>query len=327
MRDLTVPLFTTSTEHPGPSANNKNPPDSLTISGSNASPSSGANNSANTDSTFKNTRDWLPSWFQRSAWSLEELLEDPMRLARRECYYVYYEIQPSGRLVQQVFCRGTTLKVDILTCLQAWTVYDEELQCRVHRGFRDQADRVLADLVPLLAPPHHARATVELAGHSLGGAVAALVAGKLRHRGYRVVRLTTVGEPAYVASYRDAEQLRQLLPEDHLRVENDRDFVPFLPPTAIHVGDKLWFPNFDSLLSSYWNKKKAYMTEPPPRFVTDSPEHRWTESFWLNFAVPEIFLAKGMPHRIPSYLDSLFLLQVLPTNAYREGNGNSKGSE
>ena len=145
MRDLTVPLFTTSTEHPGPSANNKNPPDSLTISGSNASPSSGANNSANTDSTFKNTRDWLPSWFQRSAWSLEELLEDPMRLARRECYYVYYEIQPSGRLVQQVFCRGTTLKVDILTCLQAWTVYDEELQCRVHRGFRDQADRVLAD--------------------------------------------------------------------------------------------------------------------------------------------------------------------------------------
>ena len=333
VRDVTVPLFFGTEPPPNEDSMTNSTRTSISNAGTTPSPVGNANHTdapSEHPSTAWNYGDWFP----HPAWSLETLLEDPMRLARRECYYLYYEIQPTGRHVQQVFCRGTTLGVDLLTCLQAWTVYDEELQCRVHRGFRDQADRVVADLLPLLAPPQqNDRATVELAGHSLGGAVAAIVAGKLRQRGYRVVRLTTVGEPAYVATYRDAQQLRQLLPADHLRIENDRDFVPFLPPAAIHVGDKLWFPNFDSLLSSIIGRvsKDADTTAssqppPPPRFVTDSPEHRWTESFWLNFCVPEILLANGKPHRIPSYLERLDALLTPTSSTDQEGNDNSGSS-
>ena len=103
------------------------------------------------------------------------------------------------------------------------------------------------------------------------GIVAAILAVKLRQRGYRVVRLTTVGEPAYVNSVKDADILRDRLPADHLRVEDDRDFVPFLPPFGAHVGDKLWLPEASA-----------------PRFVANTPEHRWTDSFWINFRVPEL---------------------------------------
>ena len=290
VRDLTVPLFgSDKSDLDGNSiVLKKHATDDKTDSNNKDSPT------LNTWKLF----DWFFNSINVHSW--EELWLDPMRLARRECYYLYYEIEPTGRHVQQIFCRGTTLGVDILTCLQAWTVYDEELKCRVHRGFRGQADRVVNDLLPLLAPPHDFRATVELAGHSLGGAVATLVSGKLRQRGYNVVRLTTVGEPAYVASYDDAKQLRQLLPADHLRVENDRDFVPFLPPTAAHVGDKLWFPNFYSHSTT-----SLPLPLPPPRYVVDSPECWWTESFWLNFCAPEILTANGKPHRIPTYLARL----------------------
>lgn len=228
--------------------------------------------------------------------SLDRFIDDPMRLARRECYYLYYELEATGRIKQQIFCRGTTLNVDILTCLQSKMVYDEELECRVHKGFRDQADRVLQDVMPLLAYPGERRATVELCGHSLGGAVAGLLSARLKKRGYNVIRVTTIGEPAYVYSSQDASQLRKLQPKDLLRIENDTDFVPFLPPFGEHVGDKLW------LLSKAGGGQA--------RYVEDNDEDEWTDSFWINFRVPEILLANGVSHRVPSYLERLAAIQA-----------------
>lgn len=97
---------------------------------------------------------------------LEDIVGDPMRRARRECYYLYYERTPSAEIKQQIFCRGTTLAIDILTCLQAWYVYDEELDARLHIGFRNHADRLIQDVVPMLVKDK--RATIQVNGHSLG---------------------------------------------------------------------------------------------------------------------------------------------------------------
>lgn len=130
---------------------------------------------------------------------------------RRECYYLYYEIHSNGETRQQLFCRGTTLLADVLTCLQTWFVYDEELGCRVHHGFNQHANRIVEDVMPLLVPPpptinngttaetmgRNYAATVEVCGHSLGGAVAMLVAIKLRKRGYFVTRVTSLAGPRF----------------------------------------------------------------------------------------------------------------------------------
>ena len=119
---------------------------------------------------------------------------------QRECYYLYYEIHTNGMIQQQIFCRGTTLLADVITCLQTWFVYDEELGCRVHYGFNQHANRIVEDVLPLLVPPTDKSgvgATVEVCGHSLGGAVAMLVSIKLRKRGYFVTRVTSIAGPRF----------------------------------------------------------------------------------------------------------------------------------
>lgn len=89
--------------------------------------------------------------------------------SQRECYYLYYEIKPNGHTLHQIFCRGTTISEDVYTCLQSRLVYDDELGIHVHSGFRDHANRLVKDVVPLLGPTNTVRSTVEVSGHSLGG--------------------------------------------------------------------------------------------------------------------------------------------------------------
>ena len=86
-------------------------------------------------------------------------------LWQRECYYLYYELRPNGETRPQIFCRGTTLYADMKTCVNAKMVYDKELGCWLHAGFLSHADRLLRDVLPLLAPTSNRRATVEVCGH------------------------------------------------------------------------------------------------------------------------------------------------------------------
>ena len=225
-------------------------------------------------------------WGEEEEWSLQEIVEDPTRLNRRECYYMYYELSATGRVKQEIFCRGTTIWADLLTCLEAWMVYDEELDCRVHRGFRNQADRILRDLEPLLANRDDRRATINVCGHSLGAAVAFILAAKLRQRGYRVSQLTAIGLPRFCASPSDAAHIETLLPVDTVRVAHEFDFVSFLPPFGSFSGKKLWIVDDEPRLLS---------------FDTDW----WSDKVWFNFLAWEILSANGVPHRIPTYLNAL----------------------
>jgi hypothetical protein len=218
--------------------------------------------------------------------SLEELVLDPMRLARRECYYLYYELRGNGHLHQEIFCRGTTLWVDIFTCLQVWMVHDDELECKVHHGFRSHANRLLQDLQPLLAKDQ--RATISISGHSLGGSVAYILAIKLRKRGFNVVRVRAFGSPRFIGAH-GLDTVNSLLPQDNLRVEDDNDFVAYLPPFGQHVGSKLWFPQHHLA-----------------RYVSWTSNHWWADSFWVNFRPWEIARNKGKSHRVvPNYVQQL----------------------
>lgn len=211
--------------------------------------------------------------------------EDPTALARRECYYLYYEVKGDGQVRQQIFCRGTTLQVDILTCLQFWWVYDDDLNARVHRGFRNHANHVLRDVLPLLAPPSDKRATIEVCGHSLGGAVAFLLATKLKLLGYNVVKLTTVAAPRF-CNASSVHVLKTLIPKDTLRIEDDVDMVPFLPPFGHSLGDKLWL-----------------VDKGPARFVPYSVA--WTDSFLVNFRIGKVLSSFYQHHRVGSYIRQL----------------------
>lgn len=61
-------------------------------------------------------------------------------------------------------------------------MFDEECGCVFHAGFKEVADAVVEDLEQFLEPG----AEVKIAGHSLGGAAAVIVAAKLKLRGHKV---------------------------------------------------------------------------------------------------------------------------------------------
>ncbi|KAG7355109.1 lipase class 3 [Nitzschia inconspicua] len=221
--------------------------------------------------------------------TLEDLANP--NLARRECYYLYYEIKPNGEIKHDIFCRGTTLSIDIWTSLTTWMEYDQQLDCRVHMGFNRQATHILEDILPLMAPPGP-RTTVRVSGHSLGGAVAYLLAAKLKLKGYRVTEVTGVEAPRVCASREAAEKLQLLLPNDTLRIENDTDPVPLLPPFGHCVGNKLYL--VDSI------GKAAYLT------TNDTVQDKsWTDSVFINARLWEIVSSRGQTHRIRYILPQL----------------------
>ncbi len=61
-------------------------------------------------------------------------------------------------------------------------MFDAECGCVFHAGFKEVADVVVDDLERFLEPG----AEVKVAGHSLGGAAAVIVAAKLKLRGHNV---------------------------------------------------------------------------------------------------------------------------------------------
>ncbi|KAK5173649.1 uncharacterized protein LTR77_002330 [Saxophila tyrrhenica] len=123
--------------------------------------------------------------------------------------------------------------------------------CTVHMGFHsawlNTKDKILSDLLQqLLIHPDH---QLNLVGHSLGGAVAALAALELKGRGYDPI-VTTFGEPRIgnkgLTKYLDDRFNLSVSTENDLHLKYRRithidDPVPLLPLTewgfAMHAGE------------------------------------------------------------------------------------------
>eukprot|EP00814_Leptocylindrus_danicus_P006985 CAMPEP_0116010790 /NCGR_PEP_ID=MMETSP0321-20121206/4200_1 /TAXON_ID=163516 /ORGANISM="Leptocylindrus danicus var. danicus, Strain B650" /LENGTH=466 /DNA_ID=CAMNT_0003479935 /DNA_START=2352 /DNA_END=3752 /DNA_ORIENTATION=+ len=241
---------------------------------------------------------------RRNTVSSSKSTSEPLSLRElntRECYYLYYEVLGNGQIVQQIFCRGTTLRDDVGQCIKSIYLYDSELGCNIHLGFREHAERLLRDVEPLLMRSNDIRGTIELSGHSLGGAVALIVALKLRKRGYNVTKVTTVGAPKLC----DAEAVKTLepmLPPDVLRVEYDRDIITFLPPTGCHLGDKLLFTS-DTATDEEETSSSTSAARYLPSSLVES--EKWTESFFLNCYLFETFTNMPNAHRVMTYVEHL----------------------
>lgn len=146
---------------------------------------------------------------------------------RRESFYIYYEIDPHGNRKQEVFVRGTAITSDVFHDVCYGKEFDKETGQYFHRGFLLKADSVLADLESLLDE----RATLYVAGHSLGGAVAAIIAWKLHARGYTISEVMSFGGPKFCTVRSPPFKLSS--------IAHECDPIPALPPdgpTALFRG-------------------------------------------------------------------------------------------
>lgn len=104
---------------------------------------------------------------------------------------------------------------------------------KVHRGFAKVADSVLADVSSTTALYSGARKPVFVCGHSLGGALATLVAFRLTEKIANVRGLYTYGSPRVGdKDFRKAFEAKRLV---YGRWVNDRDPAPILPPQWLHL--------------------------------------------------------------------------------------------
>lgn len=146
-------------------------------------------------------------------------------------YFVHVGHLPGEehRRVHHIAIRGTVSLADLSIDLKIRQVFDEECGCLFHAGFKEVADVVADDVVQFLEDG----AKVKIAGHSLGGAVAIIVAAKLRLRGYDVEKVMTFGAPM-VTDAAGAALLRDFLPV--MRVTHERDPIPLTPLSRAKVS-------------------------------------------------------------------------------------------
>jgi len=137
----------------------------------------------------------------------------------------YFLEQDDRAKVQYIAIRGTANKRNLIEDIELRIREDLALAIPVHIGFDATARTLYADMQPYLKKNYRTYIT----GHSLGGAVAALLAIHMVDDGYKVDRVVTFGQPKFTTT--DGVQKLGFL--TLTRVVDENDVIPMLPPTTI----------------------------------------------------------------------------------------------
>ncbi len=137
---------------------------------------------------------------------------------------------------QTIAVRGTANIENALVDLTLKLVPDKTTNLVLHRGFSNAARQVYSKLKPFLKKGYRINTT----GHSLGGAVALILAALLDRDGFKAIQIITFGQPK-VTNFHGAASLQSL---DIIRVVTQKDIVPLVP-----FFDPLEFNNLDI----YWH--------------------------------------------------------------------------
>lgn len=130
-----------------------------------------------------------------------------------------------ARRVHWVAARGTMNFHNVLIDAESIARSDAKAGVRLHRGFEKYADAAYASVRPLLQPGYR----VNLTGHSLGGAAAAILMMYLRADGVQIGEVVTFGQPKVT----DAHGVARYAGAPITRVVDCRDPIPLTPPHGL----------------------------------------------------------------------------------------------
>ena len=139
-----------------------------------------------------------------------------------ELAVTYYLLRSDKDKSQVVVVRGTSNIENTLLNMDVKLVTDAHAGVRLHRGFSLAAEKIYRKIKPQLKSDY----TVNVTGHSLGGAVALILAMYLDLDRFDVMRAVTFGQPK-VTNIAGAERFGHL---NILRVVAPDDPVPLVPP-------------------------------------------------------------------------------------------------
>lgn len=148
---------------------------------------------------------------------------DTIRVATPGGRDVQYFIERDDKAkVQYLVVRGTMDDTTLKEDFDAKVRDDRTTKIPVHTGFDQDARAIWTDAQPYLKKGYQ----TYLVGHSLGGAVAAILGIYMFEDGYKVAKIYTYGQPRFTT----ASGVKQLGFLPLMRVVDENDVVPLLPP-------------------------------------------------------------------------------------------------
>lgn len=134
---------------------------------------------------------------------------------------LYYVQTDHAQKTHLVVVRGTVDDTNWKLDMDTHGAFDKKAGVLVHRGFHKVARVIYADVRGRLKPSYRTYFT----GHSLGGAVAAILATYFDRDGYSIGGVYTFGQPKFT----NAEGVRRYVYMPVLRVVYQNDAVAMLP--------------------------------------------------------------------------------------------------
>ena len=159
-----------------------------------------------------------------------------------------------------VSCRGTepTKFSDILADLKTIPVRHPRAG-RVHQGFKEYTDLVFDEIIAHVKKVRKKNENVFVVGHSLGGAMAVLVAEGLSHAGIPIKELRTFGQPR-VGNAKFRRHLEGCDIGRYVRYVNNNDIVTSVPPSLFGFthGGNLHYINYHGNIRNFtvWQRVK-----------------------------------------------------------------------
>lgn len=193
-----------------------------------------------------------------------------------------------------IVIRGTSNFKNAMQDLKFDKDKSNRLGCKVHSGFHKAAEMIFDDLASKMLDKKY---TINVTGHSLGGAEALIVGAYCDQAKMNLSKIITFGQPK--AFDRDGMAKWGHLPLT--RVVNETDIVPLVPPVEMMYMFKRYV-HFGELIKLCNDDMYCFLEQAQAR-------NNGVNSFWLNaakegFSMWEMF--KDMPdHFMDSYLENI----------------------
>lgn len=163
----------------------------------------------------------------------------------------YFLSEKNG--IQTIAIRGTDNLENAMMDLDLELKPDTKLNIKLHQGFGSGAKAVYEDIQPFLQKNQ----PIHITGHSLGGAIAVVLAMYLEKDDYKVSQIITFGQPK-VTNVTGATKFADL---PLTRVVTLNDIVPLVPPISpMQIKD----------LDIYWHMGKEIILEGDKKYAETS---------------------------------------------------------
>ncbi|NLQ18628.1 lipase family protein [Marinomonas sp. M1K-6] len=191
---------------------------------------------------------------------------------------------------QTIAIRGTANLENAMLDLDLELKPDAQLDIKLHQGFASGAKAVYADIKPFLSKQQ----TVQITGHSLGGAIAVILALYMQQDGYQISQVVTFGQPK-VTNVTGAKKFTDL---PLTRIVTAQDIVPLVPPISpMQIRD----------LDIYWHMGEEIILMDNKEFARTNGLKSMLRATKFTTSIPN---EKNLiAHQMTTYLNTINALQ------------------